>query len=179
MSEFITPLSVILIRLLVPFSILRWPFWGAIASMLADGADIMIFEKFGIGFLGWERYHFLDKVLDIYYLAFLLFVAQRWDNVLARRTALFLLLWRLTGVIAFEIIQWRGIFLFAPNIFENFYLAVAFMYRYLPRLRLTAKTLLVILILVSTPKLIQEYIMHYLEFPTWIWIRDHVFLWFY
>ena len=79
MHDLLVPIIVVLFRLFIPFSILRWPFWGAIASMLADGADIMIFEQFGIGFLGWERYHFLDKILDIYYLSFLLFVAQRYN----------------------------------------------------------------------------------------------------
>lgn len=179
MHDFLVPIIVILLRLLVPFSILRWPFWGAIASMLADGADIMIFEKFGIGFIGWERYHFLDKILDVYYFCFLLFVALKWQNVFAKRTALFLFLWRLAGVVAFEIIKWRGIFLFAPNIFENFYLAVTFLTQYIPRLRLTTKRVIVILILASIPKLIQEYIMHYLEFPTWLWIKDHIFFWLY
>lgn len=177
MYDLLVPIIVILLRLTIPFSILRWPFAGAIASMLADGADIMVFEKFGIGIVGWERYHFLDKILDIYYFAFLLFVALKWQNAFARRVALFLFLWRLGGVILFEIIHWRGIFLLAPNIFENFYLAATLFMRHIPKFRFTAKRLVIILILVSIPKLIQEYIMHYIEFPTWLWIKNHLFFW--
>jgi len=179
MQELFVPILVILLRLLIPFSIFRWPFWGAIAAMLADGIDIMIFEKFGIGALGWERYHFFDKIFDIYYLFFLFLVSLKWNNVFAKRVSIALFALRFLGVIAFEITGWRGTFLFTPNIFENFYLAITALGKFLPRFNLSRKRLIIILILVGIPKLIQEYIMHYLEFPTWQWIRDHVFFLFY
>ncbi len=179
MQEFLVPAIVILARLIIPFSIFRWPFWGVVAAMLADGADIMIFEKFGIGVLGWERYHFFDKIFDIYYLFFLLLVSLKWNNVFAKRVSVVLFVWRLLGVGIFEITQWRGIFLFAPNIFENFYLAVTFLTQYVPRFNLSPQKLVIILILVGIPKLIQEYLMHFLKLPVWIWIRDHVFFLFY
>ncbi len=177
--EVLIPIIVILARLIIPFSIFRWPLWGAVAAMLADGADIMIFEKFGIGMIGWERYHLLDKVLDLYYVFILLLEGLKWENVFDRRVILGLFLLRFFGVVVFEITQWRGTFLFTPNIFENFYLGVSALSRYLPSFRLTPLRLLGILIIVSFPKLVQEYIMHYLEFPTWRWIRDHLFFWLY
>lgn len=179
MQELLVPIIVISLRLLVPFSVFRWPFWGAIAATLADAADIMIFEKFGIGVLGWERYHLLDKILDIYYLFFLLIASLRWQNVFAKRLSIILFSWRLLGVLLFEIIKWRGIFFFAPNIFENFYLAIAFFMQFFPKFNLNTKRIVVILVIAGIPKLIQEYIMHYIEFPTWIWIRDHFFFWMY
>lgn len=179
MQEILIPLIVVLARLLIPFSIFRWPFWGALASALADGADIMVFEKFGIGVVGWERYHQLDKFLDIYYLFFLLLSSLKWNNAFARRVSLALFLWRLAGVIVFEITRWRGTFLFAPNIFENFYLAITAVSFFLPRSNLTTARIIFILVLAGIPKIIQEYIMHYIEFATWHWIRDHFFFWLY
>ena len=68
--------------------------------------------------------------------------------------------------------------LFAPNIFENFYLLVTGVRKLAPQLRLSTGRKLVIFLLVSgAPKLIQEYIMHYLEFTTWPYIKENVLRW--
>lgn len=40
---------VILIRLGLPLTILRWPLGGAVVAILADISDVMIFEQFGSG----------------------------------------------------------------------------------------------------------------------------------
>ncbi len=173
------PLLIIVIRLVVPFSILRFPLLGMVASILADAVDIMLLEKFALDFLVSGRYHFFDKIFDIYYLFFALLVALTWKNITARRIAAFLFLWRFIGVFVFEIIKWRGIFLLAPNIFENFYLAVTVFGHFRQHPELRARHLIILLVFVSIPKFVQEYIMHYLEFPTWIWFRDHFFFWFY
>lgn len=173
------PFLIIILRLLVPFSIPRWPFWGMLASIFADAIDIILLEKFALDFLVSGRYHLLDKIFDIYYLFFALLVALTWKNSTARRIAVFLFLWRFIGVFVFEIIKWRGIFLLAPNIFENFYLAVMIFGYVRPHLELRTRHLIILLVFISIPKFIQEYIMHYLEFPTWIWFRDHFFFWFY
>ena len=116
----IVPLLVIVIRLLAPLSILRWPFWGLLAAIAADASDVMIFSKLGWGILE-DRgiYHELDKIFDIYYLALAAYVALKWQDALPRRLALTLFGWRLVGNIVFEITNARQVLFFAPNIFEN------------------------------------------------------------
>ena len=175
----ITGIIVLAVRLLVPFSILRWPFAGIIASIIADAADVMIFEKFGGGFWG-NNYHAADKVLDIYYLFFAFIVVRSWRDVLARRTAMILFLWRFVGFAVFELAGFRPAFFFAPAIFENFYIAWLVLLKFFPRFRLTPLRLVFLLVAVGFPKVAQEYVMHF-RYPdqTWHFIRDNIFWWLY
>jgi len=66
----ITSIIVILLRALIPFTILRWPLLGGILALLIDASDIMIFDYFGYGFLSGIPYHNLDKIFDMWYLFF-------------------------------------------------------------------------------------------------------------
>ena len=169
---------VTLIRVLVPLTILRFPLLGGILAMLADASDIMIFEKFGGDFFG-IPYHEADKVLDIYYLFLEFLVARKWKNKLAGKTAKGLFYWRFSGFILFEITKWRGFFFLAPNIFEFFYLVYLIILKAKPKFELTKKKLLVMLLLIGIPNIVKEYIMHFLEFGTWAFLRDNLFWWLY
>ena len=172
------PILVIVMRLAVPFSILKWPFWGAIFSILADAADIILLDRLGWGFFEGKDYHAIDKFFDIYYLAFVAYVSLRWQDVLARRASIVLFSWRLAGFIIFEITKIRQIFFFAPNIFENFYLLVAGLRQFRPSFKVNSLWKLALIIFVAAiPKIIQEYIMHFLEFPTWQFIKFNIFGW--
>ena len=174
----IAPALVFLIRLLVPLSILRWPFWGMLLSIAADAADVVLFSALGWGVLeGRGMYHELDKVFDIYYLALAAYAAFKWHDALPRRTALALFAWRLAGEVIFELTRTRQVLFFAPNIFENFYLLWAGTLQFLPEVRMTRKRLAVYLLVATVPKIVQEYIMHYLEFPTWVFIKHNLFRW--
>lgn len=177
----IVPFLVIAIRILVPFTIPRWPFWGMLLAAAADASDVIILDKFGWGILeGRGIYHELDKFFDIYYLSFAAYTTLQWENALLRRTALALFFWRLAGVIVFEITQIRQIFFFAPNIFENFYLIVSGLRLFFPASHINnLKRFLLVLLIAALPKIIQEYIMHYLEFPTWVFFRSYFFFWLY
>jgi len=42
---------------------------------------------------------------------------------------------------------------------------------------MTRKRLAVYLLVATVPKIVQEYIMHYLEFPTWVFIKHNLFRW--
>ena len=67
---------------------------------------------------------------------------------------------------------------FAPNVFENFYLLVAGAKTVAPRLRLDSwKGITILLAVAAIPKIAQEYIMHFTEFPTWIFLKRHLFWW--
>ena len=138
---------VIIIRILVPFTILRWALLGGILAMLADAADVMIMEKFGWGYFGNNAYHAFDKFFDTYYLFFEFLVARRWTNVLARRTGMILFTWRFAGFTLFEITKIRPLFFLAPNIFEHFYLFWTSMLRFFPQFQLKNKKKLFIILL--------------------------------
>lgn len=150
-----------------------------VASIAADGLDVVILEAVGGAKIFWgPTYHPVDKILDTYYLAFAAFVSLRWPEMLAKKIAVFLFAWRLTGVVIFEITNIRQVILFAPAIFENFYLIVAGGKQFFPKFRVdTSKKLAVILVITAIPKLVQEYFMHFLEFQTWRFVKENIFMW--
>ncbi|MFH1671519.1 MAG: hypothetical protein ABH889_01945 [Candidatus Portnoybacteria bacterium] len=170
-------LAVVLIRFLLPFTILRWPFWGAILAILGDISDVVLMDAFGWGWFEGRDYHTYDKLFDTYYLGFEVYMALKWQEVLARRTAVFLFSWRLLGIIAFEIFKIRQLVFLAPNIFENFYLLVVGLRKFFGFKVDRMKRLIILLLVAGIPKIAQEYIMHYLEFPTWPFLKKNLFRW--
>ncbi len=159
-------IAVIAVRLLVPLTILRWPLLGGLLAFTADIYDFVILNKLGWpGFLNSDIYQPIDKGLDIYYLSFEAFVASRWQDAFAKKSALALFSWRLAGVIVFEITQVRKFLFFAPNLFEYFYLTFLGIKKFKPDFRLNKKSLIILILLVGIPKLAHEFILHYLEYP--------------
>lgn len=175
----ITTIFVILLRFLVPFTILRWPLAGTILAILADTSDIMIFEAQGYGFLEGIPYHYLDKIFDIWALFFEFLVVRKWVDVLARRTGMILFGWRFIGFIIFLIIGLREVFFFAPNIFEYFFITMLVIWKFDEKFELKKKSLAIILLAIGIPSIIKEYFMHFTHFSIWMWFRDNVFYWLY
>jgi len=174
---------VILYRTFIPFTIFRWPLGGAILSMLADASDVMLFQQFGYGYFdyfGPNGYHFFDKFFDTYYLFFEFLVALKWTNALARRTAAGLFILRFSGAVLFELTKIRWLFVFAPNIFENFYLFYTIAKKWTRFETTSAKKLTIVLLVVGIPKIIQEYLMHFVYVDrTWNFLRNTFFWWLY
>ena len=169
---------IVVVRTVVPLAVFRWPFWGALACILADASDSILQDAFGVEVI--SAYHNFDKAFDLYYLSVEAFVAWRtWDDPLARWTAVVLLALRAAAVIAFELTGVRQLFLFpGPNIFENFYLWTAGMRRIDPDYRLRSwRHLALILLITGLPKMLQEYVMHYREAQTWHFVKENVLLW--
>src|SRR5919199_580898 len=161
-----TLLLVILIRLLVPLTILKWHLMGPLLSIAADASDVVLFDALGGPSYMGGAYHTVDKLFDMYYLSFMLYVSFRWTEPLEKQTAIILYGWRLLGIALFEVTRARQLIFLAPNIFENFYLLVVGVRRSSPQFRVNNRDkLMVVLLIVGVPKLIQEYFMHYLEFP--------------
>ncbi|MEX0786023.1 MAG: hypothetical protein WD939_05250 [Dehalococcoidia bacterium] len=159
-------LIIIVIRLLVPLTILRWPLAGGLLALLADALDIVLASLIDLG--GLWNYHQLDKYLDTYYLVIEAVVAQRWLE-LPRWTATGLFGYRLIGFALFEITDIR-VFLFVfPNLFENFFLFYAALLRFFPDYELTPRRLAVWLAILLVPKMVQEYVIHYQR-----WLDDVV-----
>ena len=61
--ELLALVLIIAIRGLVPLLLLRWPFWGALACIVADVSDSAIQDLFGVNVLG-GAYHGFDKAFD-------------------------------------------------------------------------------------------------------------------
>jgi len=159
---------VILIRLLVPLSIFRWPLAGGLAAGIVDTFDVVLIGILNLG--DFRFYAQTDKALDLYFLLFMVIVALRWKP-LEKWTAISLFSYRTIGVILFEITQIRPLLLIFPNLFLYFYYFVAARNRFFPKFIITRKRLIIALLILLIPKLIQEYILHYLQLQPWNWFR--------
>jgi hypothetical protein len=108
-------------RFLVPLFIPRFPLPAILASLILDAADQTIFQSFGHNPPQYQGY---DKAMDVYYLAVAYLSTMRnWSSRPAVRVARFLFFYRLVGVVAFELSQWRPLLLIFPNTFEYFFIA--------------------------------------------------------
>jgi hypothetical protein len=114
-------LAVVGARFLVPLLIPRFPLPAILAALVLDGVDQTIFQAFGFDPPGYQGY---DKAMDVYYLAIAYLSTMRnWTSLPAVRVARFLYFYRLVGVVAFELTQWRPLLLIFPNTFEYFFIA--------------------------------------------------------
>ena len=170
-------LIVIALRLVLPLTILRWPLAGGILAMLVDAVDVVLVDAIA-SFLHQPLefgpdYAQIDKWLDIYYLGLEAIVVRRWPETLPRRAALALFAWRLAGVILFEVTIYRPLLVVFPNLFENVYLYVLIVRRWLPSLMpRTIPQLALVLIALLIPKEIQEWALHWEEIHPWQWLRE-------
>lgn len=159
-------LVVIIIRFFVPLAILRWPLAGFIAALLADNFDVAILSVFHTQ--DFSLYNPIDKWLDLYFLAIAFYTSLRWPNTLAKKTATYLFVYRLVGVLLYEITGLRMLLLIFPNLFGSFFIVYLLQKAILKRdLITTKKRLIGLLIILLIPKLIQEYLLHVLQYPIW------------
>ncbi|WP_127506868.1 hypothetical protein [Actinoplanes solisilvae] len=108
-------------RFLVPLLIPFFPLPAILASLVLDGVDQTIFQAFGHDPPQYQGY---DKAMDVYYLAVAYLSTMRnWTSRPAVQVARFLYFYRLVGVVAFELADWRPLLLIFPNTFEYFFIA--------------------------------------------------------
>lgn len=143
--------------------VLRWPFWGALVAVVCDLCDLLLFDLFA-RYLGWQRfagYQAFDKWADQVYLAAFLIVALQDFEPLARRVAVALWAYRLVGFIAFELgaVPREALVLF-PNLFEFWFIAVAFTMRFRPAFTWTPASGTGVLAALLAGKLVQEWALH-------------------
>jgi hypothetical protein len=114
-------LAVVGARFLVPLLIPRYPLPAILAALILDAVDQTVFQSFGFDPPGYQNY---DKAMDVYYLAIAyLSTLRNWTSRPAVHVARFLYFYRLVGVVAFELADWRPLLLIFPNTFEYFFIA--------------------------------------------------------
>lgn len=165
------PIIVILIRLIVPLAIFRWPLAGGLVAAVADTFDVVLITILNMG--DFENYSQLDKALDWYYLFFMAIVSWRW-RPLVRWTSIGLFAYRTVGVISFEATGFRPLLFVFPNLFELFFFFSAICLRFFDDLELTSRRLSVALLILLMPKLLQEYFLHILQLQPWNWIKTNI-----
>jgi len=152
--------AIVVLRILVPLTIPRYPLPGIIAALVLDAVDQTLFQAFTS--LPLDGYQGYDKALDIYYLTIAYIATLRnWTNHAALRISRFLFYYRLVGVVLFEMTHARWLLLLFPNVFEYFFIFYEIIrLRWDPR-RLSAPTLAgaaaLIWIVIKLP---QEYWIH-------------------
>jgi len=143
--------------------VLRWPFWGGIAAVVCDLFDLLLFNLFVTygGWPGFDGYQVFDKWADQVYLAAFLLVALRDFAPGPRLVAAALWLFRFAGFVAFEA-GWapREALILFPNLFEFWFLAVAFTMRYRPEFAWTPVRSALVLAGLLGVKLVQEWALH-------------------
>jgi len=166
---------IILLRLVVALTIFKFPLWGTVASLLVDCFDVVLADVFGsIGIISKVPdglYDKGDKILDTFYLAIAFFVSFGWKEKLAKWTSISLFVYRVIGVILFEITNIRILMFIFPNLFENWFLFWAARNKYFSKFKLTVKKLVIILVILLIPKMIQEYFLHYAIIHPWTKIK--------
>ena len=171
-------LVIAIVRVAGSLPVLRWAFAGAIIAVLIDFSDLFMMNLLSLG--GLPNYQAFDKWLDLVYMATFLVVALRWRGV-ARDVAIGLFAFRIVGVAVFELVQWRGILPFFPNLFEFWVIFVAGLKHYKPQYTLTAPRAILWLAPILVLKEFQEYALHWAQWldryravdvvvDSWAWI---------
>ena len=164
------PFITIAIRLAVPTLILKWPLAGMIAAAVADITDVIILALLESG--TFEDYTIADKLLDTYTLMFALIVALRWDNSIVKRTCVVLFLYRVVGIIVLVITNERWVLFAFPSVFDFFFVYHLVTVRWFPVLVIDSyRDLIIVLSILLTMKLFQEYILHVAQTKPLCWVN--------
>lgn len=148
---------VLAIRLVAPLTALRWPLAGGVITIAADAIDVVIFQITDFPSIGYHRF---DKLLDTYYLALFVIVAQRWSRV-PRIASSALFAFRTIGIAAYEATGARVLLFAFPNVFELFFLFCAAVSRFRPYYEWTPRRAIAWIAVLLVPKMAQEYALHY------------------
>ena len=167
------PLVATIVRLIVPLLILRWPLGGLIAAVVADTLDVVIIAAFRSGMF--DDYTSMDKLLDTYMLVFAAIVAWRWQNRIARFAAIALFGYRVVGVAILQLTDARWVLFVFPSVFDFFYVYHLVTTRWFPALEVNGyRKLAYVLLILTGMKLVQEFILHIVEFRPLCWLNWHV-----
>ena len=149
-------LIVIIVRLSGSLPVIYFPFLGSLFAILVDLSDLFIIGNLDLG--GVRNYQRLDKLLDLSYMLTFLLVSLRWSK-LERNISIFLFIFRIFGMIFYEITGSRIILFSFPNIFEFWFIGVS-LYKSRNKL-INIKSITFILAIATILKLLQEWVLHW------------------
>jgi hypothetical protein len=114
--------AVVLARLLLPLTILRWPLPGIVLSaFVIDAVDRDVYLQFTA--MTEADYQRVDKALDAYYMVFAyLAMIRNWPSGTALRVGRVLFFHRLVGTALFQLTGTRWVLVLFPNAFDFFFL---------------------------------------------------------
>jgi hypothetical protein len=148
---------ILAVRLAGSLPVLRWALFGAVLAILVDLSDLFLRAYLDLG--GVRNYQSFDKWCDQVYLALFLVVALRWEGP-ARAIAVALYGFRLIGFVAFELSGERWVLFLFPNVFEYWFLFVAFTRRWWRGFRWERRPVALALAGATLAKLAHEYALH-------------------
>ncbi len=152
-----------LLRIVVPFSILRWPLFGILLSSFLDLNDYFYLSQSGIDMSNYQTW---DKLLDTLYLAIAAYTCFSWKEVFAKKVAIFSFLYRFVGVFLEIAFNNRSLLFLFPNFFENFFIFCLVYKKFRKEdLFINRKVTTIVILAILLPKLLQEYSMHLVQTP--------------
>ena len=144
------------IRIAGSLPVLRWALLGGLLAILVDLSDLLLIGVLDLG--GVPDYQNLDKWLDQVYLALFLVVALRWTGP-ARTISIALYTYRLVGFVLYELTGERALLLVFPNVFEFWFIFVAFAGD--ARIaRWSRAQIAISLVVLTLLKIVQEWALH-------------------
>ena len=146
-----------IIRLVGSLPVLFSPFFGGLAVIAIDLSDLFLMQSLQLG--GVSNYQQLDKILDCFYLLTFLLVSRRWDKT-TKNILLGLFVYRIIGMVLFEIFSQREILFFFPNFFEFAFIFFAYKYQFNAFNNITRSNKLAIITIIGGFKIIHEYVLH-------------------
>ena len=149
-------LIVIIVRISGSLPVIYFPFFGSLFAILVDLSDLFIIGNLDLG--GVRNYQRLDKFLDLSYMLTFLLVSLRWSK-LERNISIFLFIFRIFGMIFYEITGSRIILFSFPNIFEFWFIGIS-LYKFRNKL-INIKSIIFILVIATILKLLQEWVLHW------------------
>ena len=151
-----------IIRITGSLFTLKWAFIGSIFAVFIDLSDLFWQDFLDMG--GIRNYQAFDKILDVFYMSIFLFIAIRWKNILSK-IAIFLFLFRLFGLLIFEITQDRIFLLLFPNIFEFWFILVTGLKLFMKEKTILKPRIIIISLFISgVLKIFHEWVLHGIKF---------------
>tara|TARA_A100001037_G_C15153749_1_gene641743 strand:- start:14866 stop:15390 length:525 start_codon:yes stop_codon:yes gene_type:complete len=148
---------IIIFRLIGSFTVFIHPFYGALSVILIDFSDLILMNVLKLG--GVSNYQALDKILDLTYMITFLIITLRFNKI-ERYIGYTLFLYRIIGVIIYEIYESRLILFIFPNLFEVWFIGICALNLSKNHSKLTKKNFFYLLAPIFVLKIIQEYILH-------------------
>ena len=150
---------VIIIRIIGSIPVLYFPFFGSIFAVIVDLSDLFIIGNLDLG--GVRNYQRLDKILDFSYMITFFLVSLKWSKF-ERNLSISLFIFRVLGMILYEVTGSRIILFSFPNIFEFWFIGISF-YKLRKKI-LTLKNMILILFFSAIFKIFQEWLLHQNKF---------------